>query len=130
MMRFLSRFPSAAAFIFVGSLVCYTTFSSSVYAMTVPSYPNLAFVGIDWKNRKQSNSFLLPLDNNILSLSRGGDLVIRSKRRYGNVRGIYLTCASIVILVLPQFSLQVLQMAAVTILISSVLQYTNQKGFL
>jgi hypothetical protein len=124
-MRLLSRFPSVL--LSVGSLICRTTFSA-VDAMTVPSHPTVA-IGNDWETGMQTHS-TSPLDNNFLSFPRGGDLVIRSKRRHGNVRGVHVTCASVVVLALPGFSLRVLQMAAVTILVSSLLQYTIQKGFL
>jgi hypothetical protein len=132
-MRLLSRIPFVL--LSVDRLVCYTTFITAVEAMTVPSHPNLTTIS-DWDNigkQTTGSTFHQSLDNRnnfLLSLARGGDLVIRSKRRYGNIGGVHVICASVVVLALPGFTLQVLQIAAVTILVSSILQYTVQKGFL
>ncbi|KAG7339653.1 hypothetical protein IV203_025302 [Nitzschia inconspicua] len=61
---------------------------------------------------------------------RGGDMVIRSNRRYAPVRGIHMVCASVLILAVPSISFRIIQVAAFAVLVSSVLQYTNGKGFL
>jgi hypothetical protein len=112
-MRLLSRIPFVL--LSVDRLVCYITFTA-VEAMTVPPRPNLAIIS-DWDiigKQSTGSTFHQSLDNknNVLSLPRGGDLVIRSKRRYGNIGGVYVMCASVVVLALPGFTLHVLQIAA------------------
>lgn len=97
-----------------------------VDAMAVPS----RLVATDNKNdlsKSQTPAAILPSS---FSSLRGGDVVLRSKRRYAPIQGVYLTVASVVVLLLPSISLQLLQVAAVTILVSSLLEYTTKKGFL
>lgn len=98
-----------------------------VDAMAVPSR---LMVATDKKNelsKSQTPAAILPP---FFSSLRGGDVVLRSKRRYAPIQGVYLTVASVVVLLLPSISLQLLQVAAVTILVSSLLEYTTKKGFL
>jgi hypothetical protein len=105
---------------------------TAVRAIAVPSqtlWYNI--IHSENRHRQELSGCLSTTPDNWFPMSlRGGDMVLRSKRRYGTVRGIHVACASVVVLALPSVSFQIIRVAAATILISSILQYTIQKGFL
>jgi hypothetical protein len=61
---------------------------------------------------------------------RGGDIILKSRRSFGSVRGVYTAGVSALILAFPMPMVQVLRFTAAVILVSSILELTIHKGFL